>query len=293
MLKAISRKDSDMPKHPDMPQILEPPVTTFGSPVPIYDATFSDGSLKPALDVFGIGPLQCGYSELNNPYYPEPQLVDGELVLGVTLPAAATGVTLQDVTAGVFATRTPPPLTIARISLGEFERPLPFDTQAPFLLQGTYVAPSGPSDKVWAVGILARTGGVEDLTTNTQVIATLQFNSQSPRTARLNVPAGATSHQPVHLPPPQYDAVRPFRRENPVPPVPFTLGLFVDRISNTGAAYLTVEGYPTLSTNFLLKDFLPSSGPAITAVGTVIANRSANDETVTVRVQDFGIYATV
>lgn len=268
-----------MPKHPDMLQTLTPPPTALGDNIQqIYNATFSDGSLNPAIDAFGIGALQFGHSELNNP---EPTFtLNGDLALSVVLPPEGLSIAPR-------AIMPPPVPTLSGVTAGVFATPLPFDTNKPFVLQGTYVGPQGPADGLWAIGILARTGGAEDLTINTQVATTMQFNKKSPGSARLNVPLGATTHTPVDLFPNAYSALDPLYSTT------ITLTLYLHRQSDFGSATLTIEGYPTLSTSFSLKDFLPTSGPAITAVGTVIANQSAYGETVSVRVQNFGIWATV
>ena len=77
------------------------------------------------------------------------------------------------------------------------------------------------------------------------------------------------------------------------PPQPFTLTLQIDRNSGAGVAILSAPPWAApLQTNFNLQDILPSSVPAIAAVGTAIANRTAYDEIVSVCVQSFQIYAT-
>lgn len=266
-----------MRHNPVVTQAPRPPLTLGEASRWIYNATFSNGSLNPALDEKHIGPLQFGHSELNNPD-PRCFFEDDELVQVVTLPQAATGVILSSVTAGVFAT------------------PLPFRTQLPFALRGTYVAPLGPQDGQWAVGILARTGGVEDLSTNiTQVVATLQFNADAPGTARLNIPLGRTSPTHAYFPPLIYGAIigaNPFEGSlEPLSPVPFSLELVVDRNLARGSATLTVEGQEFSTDWFQLQDLIVNS--ELTAVGTVIANRSANGATVSVHVQSFEIWAAV
>lgn len=280
-----------MPKHQDPLQTLTPPKVLPSGHGPaynlIYDATFSDGSLNPDVDVLNIGPLQFGDSVQDNPS-PGFTFANGELVLSVNLPLpkAMYGQMIPAVTAGVFATSAPLPSLV---------------THEPFMLQGTYVAPSGPTEGAWAVGILARSGGVEDYAANTQVVATLQFNaSETTGTARLNLPKGATTHTAVPLPTAVYNEIINNQ-------TPFTLRLFVDRSSSMGSAYLTVGQPPVaklqrehLQTNsglvqtfsipnFPLADFQENSPWSITAVGTVIANASAYGETVSVHVRDFGI----
>jgi hypothetical protein len=228
-----------------------------------YNAARANDSLNPSIDtsVPGIGALQFGHSEINNPN-PVHTVGNGEIVLGVTLPLTVVSVS---VTSGVFAT------------------PVDFATGSIFELRGRYVAPAGPSNGGWAVGILARTGDARDLTTITQkVVATLQFRPGA--TARLNIPYGATAHTPVDLPKADYDAIT-----NSLNPTPFTLALLVDRVMGTGTAILTVNE-TAFSSSFKLKDFQANSGPAITAVGTVIANATASGDSVDVHVTDFEIF---
>ena len=273
------------------PQTFEPLPPKIHLPVPLYDANFSHDSLNPDVDNLGIGALQFGHSELNN-NEPTYKLRHKELVLSVRLPATLP--TIGEITP--LAAAAAAELTLSAVTAGVFATPLPsgFDRTVPFTIQGTFVAPSGPPNGTWAVGILARNGGVADLTTNTQVVATLQFNAMSTATARLNVPKGATNHTPVPLPTQLMDAILgqdPFG-DRPASPIPFILGLSVDRISGYGTAFLIVQDQTFSISSFQLKDFQENSELEISAVGTVIANATATDETVSVHVRDFQIYST-
>lgn len=254
----------------------------------IYNVNFLDGSLNPGEDMLHMGPLHFGHSEPPNPL-PRYSCVDGELFLSVILPA------IQDVGSPPPAVirPPPPPPTVPGVTAGVFATPVRFDSEvAPFELRGTYIAPSGPLDKTWAVGILARNGGVDDLSTNTQVVATLQFRpGPTGPSARLNVPLGRVRRVSRTLPGSVCEAILPTQNPNRNP-VPFTLALEIRREYGVGNAHLIVEGL-TYSAPFQLKDFTPKSGPPISAVGTVISNLTATNEAVSVRVQDFQIRANI
>jgi len=229
----------------------------------VYKASFGGGTLVPSLDKLDFGALKPGSTEVANTN-PTASLDKGEVTLGVTRPTGlATGVVASS---GVFVTD------------------LEFDQGSLFGLQATFVGPRGPSSGGWAAGALsARTGDESDLNGETRVNATL--NARVGGTARLNVPFGATSQTFVDVPAPMYAAI--FRLTDPAP---YTIRLLVDRISGTGRASLSVDGFAPLSRTFQLSDFQAESGPSITAVGATIANANAPGQTVTVRMRDFRIY---
>lgn len=268
-----------MRNHQDMTQIqtLSKGLGPVDDMALIYETTFADDSYDPDIDSLHIGTMQFGYSLANNPK-PECYLLENKALLSVRLPPKPATGTLSDVTAGLL-----------------FAPPLRFDTHKPFMLVGTYVAPVGPQDGVWAVGILARTGDLYETDQDLAVVATLQFNNprDPPGAARLNVPGtGQYSVLPQVL-------TNSILKGNNGPPDGFHLGLSIDRSSNKGSAFLNAGGQYHPINSFTLPHFLAGAPEEITAVGTQIANstffanRTGYDETAYVLVEGFQIYATV
>jgi len=72
--------------------LLSGPVAAnpFSNLTLVYRATFDDGTLNPALDSLGIGPLQLGASAVPGAN-PTGVLEDGGLTLGITRPSGAVG----------------------------------------------------------------------------------------------------------------------------------------------------------------------------------------------------------
>jgi hypothetical protein len=101
----------------------------------------------------------------------------------------------------------------------------------------------------------------------------------------LNVPFGATEVTFKELD-------NEFREEifSPVSPKPFTLDLIVDRIAGTGKAELSVEDY-RLPADFTLQYLGPGDGRIITAMGAGVGMGASPDQTVSVHLRDFRIFA--
>jgi hypothetical protein len=136
------------------------------------------------------------------------------------------------------------------------------------------------------MGINAKTGGKDDLATDTRVTVTV--NVRPGFLVRLNVPFGSVEDTNMVLPPAAKNAI--FSATNPQP---FTLELTVDRKRGKGTATLIVAGHE-YTLGFTLSDFRANAGPAITAVGPGIAvNANAPGQTASVVVREFRIYTEV
>ena len=225
-----------------------------------YLVPFANGSLDPVVDPLGIGPMQTGNSQvpgINTSWTPQ----GGDIVLEVTRPATAGG---GPVAAGVFAT------------------PVNFATGTVFEEHATFIQPVGPhaTGNIWAIGLGARTGGNNDLDSETRAAATLQVRGTS---LRLNA-LGAAVPTRLDLPQDVYDEIF-----NPANPQPFTLELLVDRVSGAGRVSLKIDDR-TFSRDFQFQAFTADSGPTIAAVGPSVAIASASGQTASVHLREFRIF---
>jgi hypothetical protein len=235
-----------------------------------YEATFPNGSLEPSVNHLGIeGPMLTS-STLGSNSNPTFSSLPGELFIGVTRPVGtATGVV-----ASAVVSATPVdfgPGSISRVS-------------------ATFRAPLGPLvSGGWAVQVYARTGGQDDLSTQTRVSATLRV--QPGGEFRLNVPqivSGVTSTTFMVLPVEILDDI--FSTMSPTKP--FTLDLSIDRTAGTGEAKLTVENR-VFRLPFVLTVFPVNDEPTITAMGAAVAMNGSSGQTVTVHLREFRIYASL
>ena len=228
----------------------------------VYQASFPNGSYDSSVDRLHLGALKKGDSQIANSY-PTWNAAPGEVVMKITRPAGV-------------------PSTVA-VSAGVFAQPVSFAAGSRLRLSATFVAPSGPLDiGGWAVAVSARTGGQNDLPTDTRATVTLQ--SRPNGIARLNVPFGSTAPTSVFLTAAVHKLI--FGAH----PKPFTIELSIDRVTGKGEASLKVENR-VLSAGFNLSDFSAAPGsPVITAVGAAVANANAPGATVSVHLRDFRIY---
>jgi hypothetical protein len=227
-----------------------------------YQATFPNGSTQASVDHLGVGPMQLGSSLIANSNPTFAQL-PGELFMSVTRPVGLP--------ASLF------------VSAGAFATPVDFGPGSISRASATFRAPIGPlAAGGWAVAVIARTGGQNNLNSDTLVVATL--NMRPGGVLRLNVPFGATTSTFVVLPMSVRDEIF-----SAVSPRPFTIDLAIDRLTGAAKAELTVENN-VFSLPFVLAAFRANGGPTITAMGAAIANANAAGQTVSVHLRDFRIY---
>jgi len=233
----------------------------FGSLQLAYHATFGNGSLKSGLDTLGVGDLILSDSavpDTNPAWIPG----NGEMLLAVTRPnVPVTG----PVAAGVFAL------------------PVDFGPGSVVGMKASFIEPKGPhgAGERWAATVGGRTGGVNDLFSESRTVASLQVNGA---TARLNVVGASPPVNLPNMPQEMYDAIF-----DPVNPKPFTMEILLDRQTGVGRATLQVEAMK-ISTTFNSGPFPADSGPSITAIGPTIANANANGQRVSVRLRDFQVF---
>jgi hypothetical protein len=225
-----------------------------------YLATFANGSFNPVIDQVGFGPMQTGDSQvpdIDASWTPQ----GAEMVLEVTRPATATG---GPVAVGVFAT------------------PVNFGPGTVFEEHATYIKPAGPhqTGNIWAATVEARTGGNEDLDSETRIAATLQVRGTA---LRLNA-LGAAVPTRIDLPQDVYDEIF-----SPTDPQPFTLELLVDRVSGSGRVSLKIDDR-IFSRDANFPAFAANSGSVITAVGPTLAIASASGQTASVHLREFRMF---
>lgn len=231
-----------------------------------YLASFPKGSLKPSLDKLSLGAMVPG-DPLIPDSNPTVTPLNGEVMLSIHRPVDL------------------PPDQIPSESI--FAEPTNFGPGSLERIRATFIAPVGPYATTggFAIGLGARTGGKDDLATETRVFATV--NVRPHQLVRFQIPFGSVESVNAVLPQDVKDAIF-----STTDPQPFTIELTIDRSTNpaTGTAKLTViDQVFTLS--FTLQDFLADSGPTITAVGPGIAvNANGPGQTASVHVREFRIY---
>jgi hypothetical protein len=230
-----------------------------------YQATFPNGSLQASVDQLGAGAMQPGDTLIPNSN-PTFAALPGEIMIGITRPADLS-----------------PDLIVAQ---SVWATPVNFGPSSVSRISATFRAPVGPIPSGgFAIGIVAKTGGKDDLADDTRIAVTI--NVRPGFLVRLNVPFGAVETTNTVLSQKIKDDI--FGS----PGKPFTLEMTVDRVHGTGTAKLIV-GDHVVSLPFTLSDFLADSGPVITAMGAGIAvNANGPGQTASVHVRDFRIYANV
>lgn len=234
-----------------------------------YLATFPGGSLDPSVDKLNAGAMVPG-DPLIPDSNPTVSAAPGEVVVSIHRPL---GLSPDDIP-----------------SESIFAEPVNFGPGSVVRIKTTFIAPVGPYATTggFAIGLGARTGGKDDLATETRVFATV--NARPHQLVRFQVPFGAVEETNTVLPQAVKDAIY-----STTDPQPFTIELTIDRTTSPakGTAKLTViDEVFTLA--FTLEDFLADGGPTITAVGPGIAvNANGPGQTASVHVRDFRIYANV
>lgn len=233
-----------------------------------YLASFPNGSLEPALDKLGIGPMQPG-DPLIPDSNPTVSALDGEVLLSIHRPLGLS------------------PDEIPAESI--FARPVAFGPGSVVRIRATFIAPVGPYATTggFAIGLGARIGAKDDLPLEPRVFTTV--NVRPNQLVRFQVPFGSAEPRNTILPQDVKDAI--FSETDPQP---FTIELIIDRKEGTGTAKLMVIDQVFALPPFPLSDFLADGGPTITAVGPGIAvNSNGAGQTASVHVRDFRIYANV
>ena len=232
-----------------------------------YQANFPNGSLDSSVDHLGIGPMVPGDSLIPGSE-PTVSFLPGEAVVSIHRPLGLS------------------PDDIPSESL--FALPVNFGPGSIVRIRATFIAPVGPYATTggFAIGLGGRTGGKDDLATETRVFTTV--NVRPNQLVRLNVPFGSVETRNMVLPQAVKDAIF-----STTDPQPFTLSLTIDRVNGTGKSQLKV-GDQVFTLTFTLADFRADGGPTITAVGPGIAvNSNGPGQTASVHVRDFRIYTNV
>lgn len=231
-----------------------------------YQATFPNGSLDPSIDQLNVGPMLPGDPGVPNSN-PTFQPVPGGIRIGISRPADL-----------------PPDVIPAN---GLWATPVNFGPGSVSRIRATYIAPLGPlPGGGFAIGINAKTGGKDDLATDTRIAVTV--NVRPGFLVKFQVPFGSVETTNVVLPQSAKDAIY-----STTDPQPFTIDLTIDRTNGKATAKLIVADQ-VYTLNFTLADFRADGGPAITAVGPGLAvNANAPGQTASVVVRDFRIYSQI
>jgi hypothetical protein len=229
-----------------------------------YQATFPSGSLDASPDMLNVGPMQVGDTLVpdSNPTFEKGP---GDIILGITRPVGLD-----------------PELIVAQ---SVWATGLNFGPGSVVRIRATFIAPAGPiPGGGFAIGLGAKTGGRDDLASDTRVFTTI--NVRPNFLVRLNVPFGSVETTNTVLPAEIKNMIF-----SATDPQPFTLELTIDRVHGTGQSKLTVGDKIVGPLSFHLSDFLRDSGPSITAAGPGIAvNSNGPGKTASVRVREFRIY---
>ena len=228
-----------------------------------YEATFPNGALKPSLDKLNAGPMVPGDPLIPNSE-PTVSAGQGDVVVSIHRPLS---------------------LSPDDIPSESIFTPVNFGPGSIVRIKATFIAPVGPYATTggFAIGLGGRTGGKDDLSTETRVFTTI--NVRPNQLVKLQVPFGAVETTNMVLPQDVKDAIF-----STTDPQPFTLELTIDRKLGKGTAKLMVIDQ-VFSLDFTLADFLADGGPVITNVGPGIAvNSNGPGQTASVHVREFRIY---
>ena len=257
------------------PAGAKPPVVIRGIPsapasteLPLaYLASFPKGSLEPSLDKLNAGAMVPG-DPLIPDSNPTVSALPGEVLVSIHRPI---GLSPDDIPSeSIWAT------------------PVDFGPGSVVRIRATFIAPVGPYATTggFAIGLGARTGGKDDLATETRVFATV--NVRPNQLVRFQLPFGSVETRNTVLPQAVKDAIF-----STTDPQPFAIELTINRRNGTGTAKLMVIDQ-VFSLSFTLADFRADGGPTITAVGPGIAvNANGPGQTASVHVRDFRIYTIV
>lgn len=231
-----------------------------------YLASFPNGSLEPALDKLNAGPM-----------VPGDPLIPGS---NPTVSAAPGGIEVS--------IHRPIGLSPDDIPSESIFAPVDFGPGSVVRISATFIAPVGPYATTggFAIGLGARTGGKDDLATETRVFATV--NVRPNQLVRFQIPFGSVEARNTVLPQAVKDAIF-----STTDPQPFTIEMTIDRKLGKGTVKLMVIDQ-VFTLEFTLADFVADGGPAITAVGPGIAvNSNGPGQTASVRIREFRINTNV
>lgn len=263
----------------DQSSLAQAPATTTVSPPLVPGAP----ALKLAYHaIFPGGSLNCFMDRIHST--PQPPLQgDGQVAGQASSYTAGTqGILLRLTTPDPIPPIPGDPGNTQTSSVGLFSTGLSFGPGSFFSARATFVRPNGPfGGKSWAVALNARTGGKDDLGTETRLNMTVRFKGGA---ATLNAFEAGDPRGSVPIPTSTYNAIVNSSQ-------PFTLELMVSRITGKGAAVLTTAGADPLYLKFALSTFGSASGPTISAVGPALANCCAAGKTASVELTDFQILA--
>ena len=171
------------------------------------------------------------------------------------------------------------------VDVGLVATPVSFGLGSIVGIRAVYELPIGPhaAGTQWALGLVARTGQVDDLPAALRATATFTVAGNA---ARLNTPFASTPAGLPNIPQSVYDAI--FSDT-----APLTLELLLDRTTGLAYASLTSDGYFISRSNFTFANFGANFGPTITAVQPTIAISSGADVTASVRVLDFQVFTQI
>lgn len=177
-------------------------------------------------------------------------------------------------------------------SMGIFSTGLNFGPSAKFTVSATFQRPSNTTGaKGWAVGVGARTGGVDDAPDLKRLLLTFRVKDSK---AELRVqevwgPTDAEFKKQASFAVPQdlYDRIV----DDKASPRKFTLKLSVDRMAGTGSAAMISGGKTYPVGDFTMAYFTKSGGDPLTVLGAAIANAADPGQTRSVEVVDFKIWA--
>src|SRR5215471_13043984 len=145
------------------------PSVAFGTQISdlalVYEANFDDGTLNPLVDSLGIGPMQIGDTLIPGTS-PSAVIGNGGVTISITRPSGA------------------PP---GPVDVGLVASPVSFGLGSIVGMRAVYELPIGPHDAgtQWALGLVARTGPVDDLPAALRATATFTVAGN---TAKLNTP---------------------------------------------------------------------------------------------------------
>ena len=232
-----------------------------------YLASFQNGSPKPALDKLNAGPM-----------FSSDPLIPGS---NPTVSAAPGGIEVS--------VHRPLGLSPDDIPSESVFAPVDFGPGSVVRMRTTFIAPVGPYATTggFAIGLGARTGGKDDLPSETRVFATV--NVRPNQVVRFQVPFGSVEQRNVVLPQEVKDAIF-----STTDPQPFMIEMTIDRKLGKATVTLMVIDQVFPLETFTLADFVADGGPRITAVGPGIAvNSNGPGQTASVKIREFRIYTNV
>jgi hypothetical protein len=136
----------------------------------------------------------------------------------------------------------------------------------------------------WSVGLVARTGGQDDLSKSHRLTVTLRVRNT---TAHLNIqgwPEESENKPPAaEIDPDMYDWIFVQKKS-------FSLELYVDRVGRKGIAELHAGRSMKREFDFA-DDFVIADSEPITVLGATLANCCSHGQHTSVEIKDFEIWA--